>query len=718
MSEQWPVLARLARACGIALDYHDGMGDRVEVPADSVGRLLASLGRPADSEEAAARQLQAMAQQRREALSPPAIVTRAAGALEVALEHDGSAGANRIEWRLECEDGEVHAGAAAWDTLAALPPDKDDPGLQRRSLRIEAPFGPGYHQLHLQLATAGGARMALTRVIAAPRHSFLPDSSARCWGVGVQLYGLRSEHNLGIGNYEDLARLAERGAATGAQFIGSSPVHALFPADPNHVGPYSPSSRRFLNTAHLDLEAIPGFADCEPARRLATTRADELARLRDEELVDYVAVADLARPVLESLHAAFRQRPQEDPEARRYQAFRMREGKALEIHALFDALHEHFHGQGAWFWRNWPAEYQQPGTDAVARFAAAHAQRIEFFAWLQWLADEQLARAHARARAAGMGIGLYADMAVAVNHGGSAAWSSHDLVPPDVSVGAPPDAFNTLGQNWGLAPFSPVQLGARGFMPFAADVAATMRHAGAIRVDHAMKLQRLFWIPEGAPGREGAYVDYPRDELLAVLALESHRNRCLVIAEDLGTVPEGFRDALRREHILTYKIFYFERGEQEQFTAPGDYEPEALVAATTHDLPTLRGLLAQRDLEWRERLNLYPDEAARAAARAERERSLEQLRAALRDTGLLEDGESSDEDLVVAIHAYVSRTPSRLLVIQAEDLAGCVEQPNLPGTVDEHPNWRRRLPVAVETLFDGELARRVIAAVRPARGPQ
>jgi 4-alpha-glucanotransferase len=719
MSEQYPERSRLARACGIGLHYYDGMGSRTEVSPESLERLLASLGRPAANEREAARQLQAIAQARRDALAPAGIVTRAPGTLDVPLEEDTQAGASRVEWRLDTEEGEVHAGSAAWDTLSPSPPDAADPDLQRRLLRIEAPFGPGYHQLQVQLATANGSRSACARVIAAPPHSYLPESPARCWGVGAQLYGLRSATNLGLGTYQDLARLAELGAAAGATFIGSSPLHALFPADPNHVGPYSPSSRRFLNIAHLELTEIPGFAECEPAHRLATTRADALAQLRNQELVDYVAVAKLTRPVLEALFDAFRQRPQDDPEARRFRAFQARAGEALEVHALFDALHEHFHAQGAWFWREWPAAFRQAGTEAVHRFAAEHAQRVEFFAWLQWLADGQLAQAHERARAAGMALGIYADMAVAVNHGGSAAWSNHDLVPPDVSVGAPPDAFNTLGQNWGLAPFSPLQLRARGFMPFAADVAATMRHAGAIRVDHAMKLQRLFWIPEGAAGREGAYVDYPRDELLAVLALESHRNRCVVIAEDLGTVPDGFREALAREHILTYKIFYFERGEQETFTAPADYAAGALVAATTHDLPTLRGLLAQRDLEWREQLNLYPDDAARAAARAERERSLRQLRIALKDAGLLDESENdSDERLVVAIHAYVARTPSRLLVIQAEDLAGCVEQPNLPGTVDEHPNWRRRLPVPVEALFDGELARQVIAAVRAERGPQ
>jgi 4-alpha-glucanotransferase len=718
MSEPISALARLAQACGVATVYFDGMGRECRVSPDTLRALLDALGRPAASDAEAGEQLQLMMQQRADALLPATVVTRnGTTTLDVPLILPGNKGAASLTWHLRTENGEAFRGTVACEALAPLPADQAMPEYARRALPIQAHLGPGYHELQLEVETTTGSRHARAHVIAAPPHSYLPATAQRHWGVGVQLYGLRSESNQGLGTYGDLAQFTEHAAATGAAFVGISPVHALFPADPNHFGPYSPSSRRFLNTSHLDIAAIPGFGQCEAARRLVAAGNTAVARLQEAELVDYNAVAQLRRPALEALYAQFRQRPRDDATVRRFEAFRAREGRALEVHALFDALHEHFCARGSWFWRHWPAEFQDARHQAVAGFAAEHAQRVAYFEWLQWLADIQLAAAQERARGAGMELGLYADMAVAVNHGGSAAWSSPELVPPDISVGAPPDTFNSLGQNWGLAPFSPLQLQALGFAPFAADVAATMRHAGAVRIDHAMKLQRLFWIPPGGSGRDGAYVNYPRDELLAVLALESHRNRCVLVAEDLGTVPEGFREALRREKILTYKILYFERTEQETLKLPEQYEDQSLVATTTHDLPTLRGLLAQRDLQWREQLDLYPDAEARAGARAERERSLGNLHAALQAAGLLGAGEASEERLLTAIHAFVARTPCRLLVIQAEDLAGCIEQANLPGTTSEHPNWRRRLPLPVEALFDGALARQIIAAVRAERGP-
>jgi 4-alpha-glucanotransferase len=719
MTEPPSALERLAHACGVATVYGDGMGRQCQVSHDTVQALLAAMGRPAQSEAEAAEQLRAMAHEQADAMLPPTVVRRnGASTLEVPLILPKRNGTSSVAWHLDTEQGQSFRGTVAWEALAPLPPDAAMPQHERRSLPIQAHLDPGYHQLRIEFASSTGPRDGRAHVIVAPPRSYLPDSPQRRWGVGVQLYGLRSDHNQGLGSYGDLARFAEHAAGAGAGFVGISPVHALFPADPNHFGPYSPSSRRFLNTSYLDIRAIPGYAQCDTAQRLTSSASRAVARLQQATLVDYRAVARLTQPALEALFLDFQRRSRDDAATLRLKAFKAREGHPLEVHALFNALHEHFCARGTWFWRHWPVDFQDARHRAVAEFAAAHAERVAYFKWLQWLADEQLAAAQQRARAAGMPIGLYADMAVAVDHGGSAAWSGPDLVPPDISVGAPPDAFNTLGQNWGLAPFSPLKLRALGFAPFAADVAATMRHAGAIRIDHAMKLQRLFWIPPGGSGRDGAYISYPRDELLAVLALESHRNECVLIAEDLGTVPEGFRDALRREQILTYKILYFERtGPDDRLKRPEEYEAQALVATTTHDLPTLRGLLKQRDLEWREKLDLYPDAEARAQARAEREYSLGQLHAALQEAGLLEGAEASEEDLLTAIHAFVARTPCQLLVIQAEDLAGCVEQANLPGTTHEHPNWRRRLPVPVDALFDGELARRIIAAVRAERDP-
>ena len=700
---------RLAEACGISNSYRDGMGEMRHVSPDTLQSLLAALGFPVADEAEAAARLAEMARPQAGLASPPSLAVRGTGPLQVPLRADGAEEDARLAWRLELESGEVRSGEGRWGELAA------DGGGRR--LSIPGPVPAGYHTLAVALGGAGDA-WARSHVIAAPKSCYRPASLGRCWGVGAQLYSLLSETNWGMGDYGDLARLGGMAATKGADFVGLNPVHALFAADPGHFGPYGPSNRGFFNTAHIDPRAVPGFTACEPARRLASENAETIAALRQGALVDYPAVDRVKRPVLELLWRHFTANEMDGATGRRFRAYREDRGHALYSHALFEALHAAFFAGGQWDWRAWPDGYRTPHGAEVAAFAQANEERIAFFSWLQWLAEEQLAAAQARALTGGMTLGLYTDLAVGLDPGGSEAWTHQHLIPAGISVGAPPDAFNLLGQNWGVAPLAPRRLAERGFDVFADAVRATMRHAGAMRIDHAMQLARLFWIPPGGTGVDGAYMRYPLEEMLAVIALESHRQRCLVIGEDLGTVPEGFRARLAQENILTYKLFYFERGKDGAFTPPEAYPRDALVAATTHDLPSTRGLLEGRDLDWRERLDLFPDEASREAARAERAEALERLIAALRAAGLLAEDPPGEEAIVIALHAYLARTPTRLMAIQAEDLAGAREQPNLPGTTDEHPNWRRKLPVTLEQLFETPLARDILAAVRKRRERQ
>jgi 4-alpha-glucanotransferase len=427
--------------------------------------------------------------------------------------------------------------------------------------------------------------------------------------------------------------------------------------------------------------------------------------------------------VLELLYASFQTRHVDvgSERAQAFRAFRAEMGDALEQHALFDALHEHaLQTSGTWSWHDWPEPLRHPDSPAVGAFARDHRASVDFYAYLQWLADGQLGAARARARSAGMRLGLYNDIAVGVTPASATAWASPGVCLSGVSVGAPPDFFNLHGQNWGLAPLSPAGLRESAYALFAATLRHNMRHAGAVRIDHVMGLQRLFWIPEGASPAEGAYVRYPFADLAHIIALESERHRCLVIGEDLGTVPRGFRRAMERAGMLSCRVLYFERERDGAFMPPEAYPRQALVSESTHDLPTLRGFWTHRDLKWRDTLGRFADAATFKAARAERDRDRVRLLHALRRGGLLPAGidpeqppdEPSDE-LVLAVHQYLAATPGHLVMVQLEDALGEEEQPNLPGA-DEHPNWRRKLGRSLDAVGDEPMVGRIAEAMAAA----
>jgi 4-alpha-glucanotransferase len=548
---------------------------------------------------------------------------------------------------------------------------------------------------------------------------------ARSWGLTVQLYGLRSARDWGIGDFTDLGRLAGEAGWLGAATVGINPLHALFAAEPRHFSPYSPSSRGWLDFLYIDVTAVPGFAEDGAAQALAPAAAVATARAAD--LVDYAAVAALKRPLLEALFRHFRTREAQsalDPE---FREFRRAGGEALTSFAVFEALHEHFTGQGMPFsWRDWPAAMRDPHSAEVGEFAAAHAERVEFFQYLQWQADRQLGAAAAAGRRAGLALGLYRDLAVGVEPQGADAWTDQQLVAPGAAIGAPPDPLSRGGQNWGLAPFSPLVLRRQGFAPLIAALRANMRHAGILRIDHVMGLQRLYWIPDGSPATDGAYVNYPFHDLLRLVALESRRQDCAVVGEDLGTVPEGFRETMRAANALSYRVLVFERGDGARFAPPRDYPPLAAASAATHDLATLKGFWLGRDITWRERLGIYPDQAAAATEAQERRRDRHLLLEALAAEGLLpserfaeflatDDTPTYTAELGEAIHIFLARSRARLMLVQLEDVTGEADQANLPGTIDGHPNWRRRLSVRLEDILAGPDLLRLAGLVNAAR---
>ncbi len=537
----------------------------------------------------------------------------------------------------------------------------------------------------------------------------LPDWLARerAWGVALQLYQIRSERNWGIGDFEDLARIARTLGAEGADFVGVNPLHALFVAEPAHCSPFSPSNRRFLNPLYI---AVDRLAEFDPE----DVDADARRRARAGDFVDYPLVAALKLPALRACRD--RRRPDDGALGR----FRAEGGERLERHALFEALSLRMsaegHGHG---WLGWPEEYRHPDSPAVRNFARDEADEVDFHVWLQFVADRQLAAARDAALDAGMRIGLYLDFAVGEAPDGSGSWADRDLVVPGAHVGAPPDYFNAAGQDWGLAPVSPVRIAASEAAPFRSLMEDATRRAGALRIDHAMALWQLFLIPQGASPAEGTYVRFPIGDMLRALSAASRANGTIVIGEDLGNVPPGFREVMDAARILSYRILLFERDEG-GFIPPEDYPRNALVCLSTHDLPTFQGWWLGHDVELRRSFGLIGADAAaeQSAARATERR---ELLADLHADGLLPNGAGSETgaaspDLTIAAHRHLARAPSLLFAARLEDMAGEREPVNLPSTVDEYPNWRRRLSLPLEdlpgsALFDGISA--ALSAERP-----
>lgn len=584
-------------------------------------------------------------------------------------------------------------------------------------------IAPGYHDisgtwhevpvemLERLIAAMGQRARAPAETGRTAARCFLPKAMAageRCWGLAVQLYGLTSARNWGIGDFGDLGRLLSAAAEAGAAAVQLNPLHALFPCFPDHVSPYAPSSRLFLNPLYIDVEAVDDFGDCAPARGKVSSPAfqQKLSALRAAPLVDYEGAAACKFEILEILFAHFRDRHLAggpSPRGREFQDFRAEVGEVLEGFAMFEALSEHLRQSNPGGWQAWPEALQDPRSADVRRFAADRGDRVLFSIYLQWLAFGQLRAAARRAREGGMAIGLVADIAIGCDAAGFDCWWDPELNAMDAEIGAPPDPFCAEGQTWGTPPWRPHVLAARGGAPLAELLERTMTWAGGLRLDHIMGITRLFWVPRGLEGMDGTYVAYPQEKLLAVIAEASNRHRCLVVGEDLGTVPEGFRERIGEADILSTRVLQFEREKDGRFRPPVAYPRLSCACAGTHDLATLVGFLEGRDIDARAAIGGEgPDPAG---AREERARSIAALRAALAEEGLLAAGEPADPAAVIAaVHGFLGRTGSALALAQLEDILAVADQANLPGTVSGHPNWRRKYPVRVEDLgADGRL---------------
>ena len=618
--------------------------------------------------------------------------------------------------RLRHEDGTESLLPFAPDDLpATVVTAADGRAVTRRTLALP-PLPAGVHTLDSLDGTG-----VECRVLVAPHRCYLPPDlrdGARRFGLSAHLYSLRRRGDQGIGDFTTLGLLGEATARAGGSLIGINPLHALFVGDRERASPYHPSDRRFLDPVYIDVERVPDFAEAPRARSLYEQQRLRIANIAAQKNVDYGGVWQMKQALLDACFAQFERRARTDPLVALFDRFVAGGGEALYRFALFEAIAA-AHPRVSW--DRWPATLRRPDAAGIADFAARNARAIRFALYLQWLADRQLADAAGHARDRGLAFGLYRDLAIGAAPDGSEPWANPGAFALGASIGAPPDPFSPTGQVWDLPPPNPDAMVASACAGFRDLLAANMRHAGALRIDHVMGLSRLFWVPGGATAAAGAYIRYPLAALLAALSLASARARCLVVGEDLGTVPEGLRERLAAADVLSYRVLWFER-DGPAFLAPSRYPVKAAACVSTHDLPTIAGWWTGADIDEKRALGLIDDQGA-AAERAGRGADRVALVGALDRAGAsqgtpLDPAAPHGTAITAAIHRYVGASSAALVMLQADDLAGATTAVNLPGIDRARPNWRRRLDVAVEDLWQtgaGEQAIADYATVRTRR---
>jgi 4-alpha-glucanotransferase len=691
-------LEDLAARYGVASQYQNARGETVATDVAVISRLLESMGFSCGEDA------------KKEALTktsnilPPAMVVRSEKG-RVVINLNTASEIVELDWEIVLENGKRRTGRTGTTRRAT----RSCRSLQQLVL-TDIPCG--YHELRLN-----SLNVQMTLIVT-PGRCWLPDSfsqNGRSWGISLQLYAVRSEPNWGIGDFTDLTQFVALAGRYGCDVIGLNPLHEMFPDNPEHASPYSPANRLFLNVLYIDVEGIPEFKACFTARALVDSDnfRIELERCRSVPYVDYKSVAQLKLDVLRLVHANFAACASPD-RLDLFEKFVRNAGTDLANSSLFQALRSHFTLNDTTLadWKRWPHCYRSPHTTEAQQFAKDHSSDISFFNWLQWIADQQLVAAKEASVRCGMRIGLYRDLAVGCDRTGSETWARPDDFLAATEVGAPPDVLNPSGQNWGLPPLNPAMLRRNGYRPFIELVRANMRHAGALRIDHVMGLQRLYCIPEGLPASQGAYIEYPIDDLIGILALESHRNRCLVVGEDLGTVPPGFRERMSEAHILSYRVLFFEQDQDTgDFLPPGRYAWLSIAVGGSHDLPTLRSWLQGRDIELKRSLGLYPSEnevTSQVALRA-REKAAVLKAVQLREKSVSEAGFSQ------AIHQFLGKTSSVLAITQLDDLLGEIDPVNVPATSTEHPNWRRKYSEPLDALTGDHPMWRLVETLGSAR---
>ncbi|UXA10852.1 4-alpha-glucanotransferase [Mycobacterium sp. SMC-8] len=716
MADDWGVpaeLVDLAHRYGVASEYTDWTGRSVPVPASTLIAVLDALGVAAATDRDRAEALARHDRDHWDRPLPPSIVGRTGVATPfwVHVTHGDPA---RLWLRLE--DGSVRTGLRQLENNRP-PFDLNGRLVGEATFELPADLPMGYHTLHLAVADSDVS----TTVIVAPARLNCADrlGSGRTWGLATQLYSVRSRNSWGVGDLTDLTDLAVWSAARHrAGFVLVNPLHAAAPVAPMEPSPYLPTSRRFVNPMYLRVQAVPEFAYVRHRSRIRKAQTQVQTRAARSEQIDRDSAWTSKRAALETVYLVELSAGREIA----YEAFLEREGRSLDDFATWCALADQYGAD----WRQWPEELQHPRSAAVAAFVDEHPNEVDFHRWLQWIVDEQLSAAQDRALQAGMKLGIMHDLAVGVDPNGADAWALQDVLALGVTAGAPPDEFNQLGQDWSQPPWRPDRLAEQAYEPFRALVSAVLRHAGGVRIDHIIGLFRLWWIPKGALPTEGTYVRYDHEAMIGIVALEAQRVGAVVVGEDLGTVEPWVRDYLSDRGLFGTSILWFESDRDgDGGPLPAErWREYCLSAVTTHDLPPTAGYLAGEHVRLRDELGLLTRPAEEELA-GDREHQRGWM-AELRRVGLLDNGsgdvDEADEveEVVLALHRYLGRTPSRLLSLSLADAVGEVRTQNQPGTTDEYANWR--VPLAgpdgrqmlLEDIFEDPRAAALCEAMRAA----
>ncbi|HXB73378.1 MAG TPA: 4-alpha-glucanotransferase [Candidatus Acidoferrales bacterium] len=712
------LLDRAATLFGIGAAYHDIWGRQHVTTLPAKQAILRALGVAVDTVEDLEQSLAAIERLNWERLLPPAIVAEESAQAELLLNVPADGLGYRAHFTVRQEDGqtsEFDLNLSGLPTTASIQMGGRTWVSKQVRLPIQLPLG--YHEISVSVGTS----TATTRYIATPARAWTPPQlgrGARAAGIAVSLYGVRSGRNWGCGDFRDLLDVVDWVADdVGASFVALNPLHAIQNRRPFNTSPYLPNSIFYQNFLYLDVEGMEDFARCPRAleMRRSPEAVAEIEALRATPFVEYERVSALKLRFLKMLFIQFlREWRQDTPRAREFRAFCGREGALLEDFATYCALDEWMHTRDAsiWMWTQWPEPFHNPASAETRAFRQKHWRRVMFYQYLQWQIDLQLSRAQQWARGRLLSIGLYHDLALATDRYGSDLWAHRPFFVAGCRVGSPPDDFSPSGQDWAFPPPNAMRHREDGYRLFAESIRKNCRHGGALRIDHVMRMFRLFWIPDGSDAAHGAYVRENNEDLVRILALESVRNRVLIVGEDLGTVEPSVRETLAGLGIFSYRLFYFEKKTTGEFRRSDEYPPHALVSSTTHDLPTLAGFWVGADIEARRNAGLI-DQAAYAAQIQNRAQEKQRMLDVLFEQGFLKpelprralDYAELTGDLHNAAIGFLAETPSQLLAINHEDLTKELHQQNLPGSTWQYPNWGRKMRFTVEELRSDPEAR-------------
>jgi 4-alpha-glucanotransferase len=722
------LLEQLVEYRGIESNYNDAWGRPTAIETATKNKLLLAMGYHVNEPDVLLKQVQDHSNKTWLSVLNPVQVLRIGEHLQIVVRLPIELVTDEYVAKIDTELGEVlQSRFVPIDGQLVNVVHIEEIEFQEYLIDIPIELPLGYHSLSLVIDEDVLGTM---RLIIAPTACFKPETMAqgeKVWGLSVQLYCLRSENNWGVGDFSDLSFLVEKLAKQGAQFVGLNPIHALYPANPNICSPYGPSSRRWLNFIYIDVTALDGYQHSSTQAIVNDVDFQQkLKKSRDTDFVDYEVVTELKLTALKSVfeYQNSQYLSKNTKLNKVFKAFVAQGGDSLQTLAVYDTLQENLSAQDkpSWGWPVFPKEFSDFHNPAVKIFTKKHAKRVKFFLWLQWQAAIGLEQANQVAQQNNMSIGLYSDLAVGVSEGSAEIWGNKKLYCTDVSVGAPPDVLGPLGQNWGLPPMDPEKLYEQQYQPIIELFNANMRATGALRIDHVMALLRLWWVAKGDDAKKGGYVYYPVDDLLAILALESHRHKSLVIGEDLGTVPDEIRVKLADNGVYSYRVFFFEQAQDGGFFSPKHYPEQSMSTLTTHDMPTLKGYWHCHDLELGKELGLYPTDEILHTLYTSRHKDKQAVLDTLHghhsvkgEVGRDANKVGMSKALSFGLQVHMASGSSALLSLQLEDWLEMDKPVNIPGTFNEYPNWRRKLSHNLQDIFDDSSLNHLAANLTEAR---